>query len=127
MLTMKTARTLILVGLLLTLVTPAAWAHHEVGGYDEDHPVVLDGVVREFVWANPHVELFLEVRNPGSGLVLWTLEAGSVQALAHRGWSRGTLHAGDAVEVLLAPNRNASHAGRILRITASGGRSLSAR
>lgn len=124
---MKTARILIVAALLVTFGTPPVWAHHEVGGYDVDHPVVLDGVVREFVWANPHVELYLEVRNAGSGLVLWTLEAGSVQALEHRGWTRGTLHAGDAVEVLLAPDRNASHAGRLLQITASGGRSLSAK
>jgi Family of unknown function (DUF6152) len=124
---MRTARSLLFAALLAAAIQVPAWAHHEVGGYDLDHPVVLVGVVREFVWANPHVELYLEVRNAHADAALWRLEAGSVQALAHSGWTRSSLRPGDAVEVLLAPMRDARHAGRILRITGSGGRVLSTR
>ena len=115
----------VLAALLAGVVALPARAHHEVGGYETSRPVVVDGVVREFVWANPHVVLYLEVPKGGSGNDVWTLEAGSVQALERNGWSRRALRRGDRVKVLLAPKRDAKRAGRILRVTESDGRVLS--
>ena len=113
------------VALLGALVALPAHAHHEVAAYDTAHPVVIDGVVREFVWANPHVVLYVEVLKGGAGRDMWALEGGSVQALERTGWTRKSLQRGERVEVLLAPKRNVQRAGRILRVTASDGRVLS--
>lgn len=122
---MRTARSVLLSALLLAVASLQAQAHHEVGGYDMSHPMMMEGLVREFVWANPHVVLYLQV-NTGSGKRDdWTLEGGSVQALAHRGWSRTSLRPGDTVEVLVAPVLGGQHAGRILRVIGSDGRVLS--
>lgn len=121
-----TARNLaVLAALVAGVVALPARAHHEVGGYELDRPVVVDGVVREFVWANPHVMLYLEVPKAGTGSEVWALEAGSVQALERSGWTRRALRRGDRVKVLLAPKRDARRAGRILRVTESDGRVLS--
>ncbi len=121
---MKTAHSALLAVLLFALTAIPARAHHEVSVYDRDHPVVVRGVVREFIWANPHVILYVEVSNASSGADEWMLEGGSVPALAHSGWTRTSLRPGDGVEVLLAPRRDATHSGQILRVTASNGRVL---
>ena len=122
---MRASHSAVLAALLAAVVAVPARAHHEVAGYDLSHPVVVDGVVREFVWANPHVMLYLEVPNGGSGKDVWALEAGSVQALERTGWTRSSLRRGDHVEVLMAPKHDAKRAGRILRVTESHGRVLS--
>ena len=122
---MRASHSLVLAALLAAVVVLPARAHHEVAGYDLSHPVVLDGVVREFVWANPHVMLYLQVPRAGSGKSLWALEAGSVQALERAGWTRKSLRTGDRVQVLIAPKHDAERAGRILRVTGEHGRVLS--
>lgn len=121
---MRTAQSVLLGALLIAVAALPAQAHHEVGGYDMSHPVMLDGVVREFVWANPHVVLYLQT-STGTVKSDWTLEGGSVQALAHRGWTRTSLRPGDSVEVLVAPVLDGKHAGRILRVVGSNGLALS--
>lgn len=122
---MRASHSFVLAALLAAVVSLPARAHHEVASYDLSHPVELKGVVREFVWANPHVMLYLEVLNAASGKDLWTLEGGSVQALERTGWTRTSLRPGERVEVLMAPKRGARRAGRILRVTGSEGSVLS--
>lgn len=121
---MKAAATALLAGLLVVGAAPA-WSHHEVAGYDLAHPVAVQGVVREFVWANPHVMLYLEVATRSSGDAEWALEGDSVQALERKGWTRTSLRPGDRIQVLLAPKRDEQRAGQILRVTSSDGRTLS--
>lgn len=121
---MRPAQSLVLIALLAAVAALPAQAHHEVGGYDQNHPVVLDGLVREFVWANPHVLLYVEVPNGNASKDEWTLEGGSVQALEHRGWTRKSLRPGDSVHVLVAPLLDGKHAGKILRLVQGNGREL---
>jgi Family of unknown function (DUF6152) len=116
---------IVLAAVLAAVVALPARAHHDVAAYDLHHPTVVNGVVREFVWANPHVMLYLEVLNASRGKELWTLEGGSVRTLERTGWTRKSLRPGDRVEVLMAPKRDAERAGRILRVTATQGRVLS--
>ena len=122
---MKAVYPLVLAGLVLAGTAVPASAHHEIGGYDLEHTILVDGVVHEFVWANPHVMLYLDVVNAHAG-TQWALEGGAVQALAHNGWTRESLHRGDRIQVLLAPKFNANYAGEILRVLKSDGQVLSA-
>ena len=122
---MRIAYAALLVTLCWALSGAPAYAHHEIAGFDLEHPLTVGGVVREFVWANPHVMLYLEVPKASAGIDVWTLEGGAVQALARRGWARDSLHRGDRVEVLLAPRREVKYSGQILRVTRSDGQVLS--
>ena len=38
-----------------------AFAHHGWSGFDQEHPIYLEGRVRGVRWQNPHAELDLEV------------------------------------------------------------------
>ncbi|HTT06244.1 MAG TPA: DUF6152 family protein [Steroidobacteraceae bacterium] len=122
---MKTAYKAVLAALWMAVAAAPALAHHEIAGYDTDHPLVLNGVVRQFVWANPHVMLYVEVGQAEDTRDVWTLEAGAVQALTRHGWNRDSLHRGDRIEVMLAPKLHATYSGRILQVRRSDGRVLS--
>jgi len=115
-----------LLAALLTATAVPVLAHHEVGGYDTDHPVRLHGVVREFIWANPHVMLYVSVPNASAGQQEWALEGESVPVLARNGWTRKSLRPGEGIDVVLAPKRDAKLSGHILSVTGSDGRSLTA-
>jgi len=45
----------------VVLVPGLAIAHHGWSGFDQDRPIYLEGQVSRVKWANPHVELMLEV------------------------------------------------------------------
>ena len=40
-----------------------ALAHHGNAAYDLDNPITLKGTVTEFVWSNPHVQIYFDVKN----------------------------------------------------------------
>ena len=50
------------------LVGLPAWAHHGWSSFDQARPLYLEGKVAEVAWANPHVELQLDL--PVEGLKL---------------------------------------------------------
>jgi Family of unknown function (DUF6152) len=65
-----------LLALLITayaLITGSVWAHHGTGiSYDLAHPpVILKGTVAEFRWANPHVILYIDVKDKNGQTVRW--------------------------------------------------------
>lgn len=80
----------------MVAVLPALWAHHSfAGSFQAGRPVTLAGVVTRVEWANPHMYFGMWVRNNEGKLVSWICEAGGLNALARRGWTRDLLKAGD--------------------------------
>lgn len=43
------------------LALPRAFAHHGWSSFDDSRPLYLEGAVKKVAWANPHVELDLEL------------------------------------------------------------------
>src|SRR6185436_10470623 len=95
-----------LAGLLLA-VAPVA-AHHEIlAKFDDKKPITLRGVVTLVDWRNPHVHVFLNVRDRNQ-VANWAVELESPIDLLRSGWSRDTLHAGDSITVAGFSARNGS-------------------
>jgi hypothetical protein len=53
--------TLLIAGLLA--VCGPVWAHHGNSAYDEQHWITITGTVTEFVWSNPHCQIFMDVKD----------------------------------------------------------------
>ena len=118
-----------LAGLLLA-VAPVA-AHHEIlAKFDDKKPITLKGVVTLVDWRNPHVHVFLNVRDKNQ-VANWAVELESPIDLQHSGWSRDTLQAGESITVTGFSARNGSRQAwgnsvvkadgkRVLNMTASG-------
>jgi len=93
--------------LLAFLLAPAyALAHHGNSAYDETVRVTIKGVVTEFVWTNPHCQLYLDVKDKNGNVVHWGVETNSPAILGRAGWTRRSFKAGDEVTIVLCPARN---------------------
>ena len=73
---------------LLMLGTPALLAHHGNSAYDEEHWISLSGTVTEFIWANPHCQIFLDVKDDKGAVVNWAIESQSPGILRRNNWTR---------------------------------------
>jgi len=80
-------------------LTSAAWAHHSHANYETLQWTNLKGTVKEVHWLNPHVWVYVTVKDEAGKDVLWTLEGGSPAALTRGGWTKDSVKAGDNINV----------------------------
>jgi hypothetical protein len=79
-------------------------AHHGTSGYyDARKTAKVEGVVKEFVWRNPHCGLFIVAKNAAGKEVTYALEMGSPSSMARRGFTRNRVKAGDRVTATFHP------------------------
>jgi hypothetical protein len=104
-----TASIVLVVGLLLA--RRPALAHHGNSAYDEQHWITLSGTVTEFVWSNPHCQIFVDVKDDAGKVVNWAIESQSPGILRRNNWTRTSLKAGDQITITLAPAKNGAPVG----------------
>jgi Family of unknown function (DUF6152) len=90
---------------LLSMGAPA-FAHHGNSAYDETARVPIKGVVTEFVWVNPHSQIYLDVKGKDGNIVHWAVETNSPGILSRAGWTRRSIKPGDEVTIILCPAKN---------------------
>jgi uncharacterized protein DUF6152 len=102
-------RTVLLIGAAVLLVSAArVAAHHSfTAAYDNTKRVEVEGIVKEFVWRNPHSFVRIEVTKDGKPET-WNLEWGSSSQLSAAKYpvTRTTLKAGDKIIVGGEPRRD---------------------
>jgi hypothetical protein len=119
----KLIRSFGLVAGLLFIFVPV-FAHHGGSDYDIQHPVTLKGTVTEFVWANPHCQVFLDVKDDSGKAVNWTIETLAPAVLKRAGWSRETLHAGNQITITLVPSKKGTPVGMLRKVVLPDGSEL---
>ena len=76
--------------------------------YDFQRELVLQGVVRSFDWADPHVYVSIETQDAAGETSVIAIEGPTLRALTIAGWSKDSLKPGDRVVVAANPSRTAS-------------------
>jgi len=105
----------ILASLMATL---PSFAHHSTTMFDHSKSVVLNGVVKEVQWTNPHVGIFVTSNTqPNEEPSVWLMEMTSPGNLVRDGWKRTSIKVGDKVEISFSPLRNGSKGGALKKIT----------
>ena len=94
----------------LFIVCSPLRAHHGNSAYEEKAPITITGTVTEFVWANPHSQILLDVNEKGK-VVHWALESQSPGILRRAGWTRTSLKVGDKITITLAAAKNGEPVG----------------
>jgi hypothetical protein len=72
-------------------------AHHEFAAeFDDKKPVTLRGTVSKVEWTDPHVFVYVDVKD-ANGLATWAVEFASRSELRKAGWTRESFKVGDQV------------------------------
>jgi len=96
---MKPASSLALC-LALLWAQAAAVAHHSFDAeFDRNQPVTLTGSVTRVDWGNPHIWVFIDVKDATGKVSNWGVEGGAPNALFRNGWRKDSLKVGDVVTV----------------------------
>ncbi len=76
---------------LLVLAVPAR-AHHSVQGqFDLDGRITLTGTVSAVEWVNPHIYVYLDVKNDDDTVTTWALETGPIARMRRGGLTKQAL------------------------------------
>jgi len=114
---------LILAGTLVGVRT--ATAHHSFAAeFDNKKPIKLEGIVTKVEWSNPHVWIYLNVKDANGKVTNWGAEMGPPHGLQGRGWRRNTLELGTKITVdgFLAKNGTSRVNARTVTMASTGGR-----
>jgi hypothetical protein len=84
---------------LVAAAVPLAAHHSFAAEFDGTKPVKLDGILTKQEWANPHIWLYLDVKDANGNVVKWQCEGGAPNGLVRNGWSRDTLKVGDQISI----------------------------
>ena len=93
------------------LVATPSFAHHGTAGYDPAKTVVLTGTATEFVWANPHVIVYLDVKDEDGKVRNWSLELAAPLLMGRFGWKKDSIKPGDQVVAEAHPAKNGAAVG----------------
>jgi hypothetical protein len=106
--------------------TGSAAAHHSwQAEYDPTKLLTLKGVVSKIEWTNPHVRIYVDVKDEKGAVVNWDLELQSVNTLTRAGWDRNLITVGDGVTVEAWVARDGSKRGNAREnITLANGKKL---
>jgi hypothetical protein len=93
---MKKLLALLIAGVLAAAIP--ALAHHSFASeFDSAKPVTVQGAVYKVEWTNPHIWVYVDMKDAGGKVERWQCEGGSPNTLTRQGWSRDTLKVGDQV------------------------------
>ena len=125
---MKTLRALFLVLTAAAIVSPPLAAHHGRGrAYDMKTRLTLKGTVSMVKWQNPHVLIYIDVKDDASKVVTWAFENSNVHTLAVQGYNRNTLKVGDQVTAIVNPAVNGEPLGIVVKVILANGKEIMSR
>ena len=105
------------------LVQSSVLAHHGTSAYSTQ-VVTMKGTVTSFEFMNPHTEIRVDVTDGSGHRVSWLCEAGSLNFLVRRGWSKNSMKAGDVVTIMGNPLRTGAPNLRLTKVVLPDGKEL---
>ena len=87
----------------LVCAVPAIAHHAAVAEFDMEKQLTLNGVISKVDWMNPHVYIYLDVKDDKGNLTTWALESLPTRFFHAMGLRREMLGEGQAVSVIVHP------------------------
>ena len=82
--------------LALVCVAVPVSAHHS-WPVSYSQLVTVKGTVTEFMWANPHPMITIEVRTNNGGTEKWLIGGPAINRMEANGWTKDTVKPGDTI------------------------------
>lgn len=115
---MRSKPAILIGGVILLLLPTMALAHHTLQTqFDLKRTITLTGTVSKMDWSNPHVRLYIEVKDQRK-TVTWELYLGSPNQQIMNGWKIDTYRRGSRVSVDAYPARDGSNTGFAKKVAA---------
>jgi hypothetical protein len=114
-------KTLAFATLCLSALSLPAIAHHSHAMYESNVRVTVEATVKEYIWANPHIWVYVEIPDENGQSVEWILESGAPAGLARNGWTPESMKPGDKVTVTFGPLRDGTSGGLLGAVVLADG------
>jgi hypothetical protein len=119
-------RTLVVACSLALVTATAAIAHHSVPGqFDMSKPMVLSGTISKIDWVNPHIYIYLDVKDDKGEVTTWSLSGPPTAMMRRAGLTRELVMGkpGEIVTANAAPARDGTkNLAWVSKITYADGR-----
>ena len=113
---------------LIALSSGPVLAHHGRGAtYDMKKRVTLKGTVSKVEWRNPHVIIYMDVKDADGKVVTWGFENSGVSTLAQEGYNRNTLQVGQDITAIVNPAANGAPTAIVVKIILPDGKEIMSR
>ena len=125
---MKKLQMVLVVLAAVAMVSPTLSAHHGRGqSFDMKKRLALKGTVSQVKWQNPHVLIFIDVKDETGKVVTWGFENSNVHTLANQGYNRNTLKVGQEITAIVNPAVNGSPVGIVVKVVLADGKEIMSR
>src|SRR5579872_415595 len=88
---------------LLVMGMPVFGHHGTAGVYDYGHRITTKATVKEYIWANPHVQIYFTLKNDKGEDETWGVETVSPGNALANGWTKKSFQPGDQLLVSFVP------------------------
>ena len=112
----------VLAAAMVLAVSSPAWSHHSHAMFDHDKEVTVTGTVSEWVFRNPHVFLYVDVKTDSGETVKWSVEMSNITNMLKVGFATTTFKAGDKVTVTMHPLADGRTGGNYIVATSADGK-----
>ena len=120
---------LLLAWIALLILNPDGrlYAHHGAAAhFDPNDVVILEGVITELKFVNPHSFVHLDVADDDGAVTSWRCELSGTSQLIRRGWTPETLAPGQAIELVGERARREENSCAMLSIVFADGKLIEA-
>lgn len=125
---MKHAFTLLGLSLVISTSQTSVAAHHGRGAsFDMNKQVTLKGTVSRVDWRNPHVVIYMDVKDAAAHVVTWGFENAGVSQMAQAGYNRNTLKLGQEITAVVNPAANGSPTAIVVKVILADGSEIMSR
>ncbi|PYS39439.1 MAG: hypothetical protein DMG14_14000 [Acidobacteria bacterium] len=113
---------------VVSIVATPLIAHHGRGAtYEMKKQITLKGVVTEVSWRNPHVAIYMDVKDGDGKVVNWAFENSNVSTLARQGYNRNTLRVGQEITAVVNPSAAGTPRGLVVKVILADGKIVMSR
>jgi hypothetical protein len=116
--------TAVLAAAMALAVSSPAWSHHSHAMFDHDKEVTITGTVSQYIFRNPHVFVYMDVKNDAGETITYTVEFSNLTNMLKMGFSATTFKAGDKVTVTMHPLNDGRPGGNYIVATTADGKQL---
>lgn len=121
---MKLNRILPLAALLLSSAV-ATLAHHSFDAeFDRNKPITLKGTVTKVEFMNPHMWIYMDVKDEKGVVTAWQIEGGAPNSLRRNGWTVNSVQKGESITVDGTMSKDGSKTVNARSIVAANGKRL---